>query len=268
MSDKKTRFKKDKFFEGIIKKEWSDSERNQKREENIHEKSSFVFLTLMIAGSMMTGCSLDRMAKEGSETEKKTVSVTKKTETPAEAPKKTEGEKETSSQEAQPEREDAESSEGTVNNSGQNSEQNVQASQPQDAEEEIPFQGWDSIVLYDIDMNSVQVKQGDDGTGNWYDENGVSYGNLDEVDESQPIENENGEIYYWNGSLAEQAAREANGEEDSGKEGINDPYDLFTWNPMTDTYTPYQQAGSDGSPVGQGTGWYYYNEEAGEYRPW
>ena len=232
------------------------------------KKAALFFLTLMIAGSMMTGCSLDRMAKEGSETEKKTVSVTKKTETPAEAPKKTEGEKETSSQEAQPEREDAESSEGTVNNGGQNSEQNVQASQPQDAEEEIPFQGWDSIVLYDIDMNSVQVKQGDDGTGNWYDENGVSYGNLDEVDESQPIENENGEIYYWNGSLAEQAAREANGEEDSGKEGINAPYDLFTWNPMTDTYTPYQQAGSDGSPVGQGTGWYYYNEEAGEYRPW
>ncbi len=242
------------------------------------KKAALFFLTLMIAGSMMTGCSLDRMAKERSETEKKTVSVTKNTETPAEtqkkaetpaeAPKKTEGEKETSSQEAQPEREDAESSEGTVNDSGQNSEENGQASQPQNTEEEIPFQGWDSIVLYDIDMNSVQVKQGNDGTGNWYDENGVSYGNLDEVDESLPIENENGEIYYWNGSLAEQAAREANGEEDSGKEGINDPYDLYTWNPMTDTYTPYQQAGSDGSPVGQGTGWYYYNEEAGEYRPW
>lgn len=135
------------------------------------KKAALFFLTLMITGSMMIGCSLDRMAKEGSETEKKTVSVTKKTEIPAEAPKKTEGEKEISSQEAQPEREDA--------------------------EEEIPFQGWDSIVLYDIDMNSVQVKQGDDGTGNWYDENGVSYGNLDEVDESQPIENENGEYRPW-----------------------------------------------------------------------
>ena len=76
-----------------------------------------------------------------------------------------------------------------------------------DTSEEIPDQGWNSIVLYDTDLNGVTVTRGDDGTGNWYDADGISYGNLDEIeDESAPIYNSNGKAYYWNGAYAQAAA--------------------------------------------------------------
>ena len=130
-------------------------------------------------------------------------------------------------------------------------------------------QGWNSIVLYDIDLNGIQVKRADDGI--WYDENGVSYGNLDNADESQPIVNENGEIWYWNGDLAEQAAEENSdnsSEDSSGTEDISDPFDLYSWDAGTGQYIPFQQAETDASPVGRGNGWYYYDEESSEFLPW
>ena len=130
-------------------------------------------------------------------------------------------------------------------------------------------QGWNSIVLYDIDLNGIQVKRADDGI--WYDENGVSYGDLDNADESQPIVNENGEIWYWNGDLAEQAAEENSdnsSEDSSGTEDISDPFDLYSWDAGTGQYIPFQQAETDASPVGRGNGWYYYDEESSEFLPW
>lgn len=102
--------------------------------------------------------------------------------------------------------------------------------------------------------------------------NGVSYGDLDNVDETQPIINENGETWYWNGLFAQQAADEENSagssEDASGTEGINDPYDLYSWDGGTQSYIPYQKAGGEGLPIGRENGWYYFDESSGEYLPW
>ena len=119
------------------------------------------------------------------------------------------------------------------------------------------------MFLYDIDLNGIQVKRADDGI--WYDENGVSYGDLDNADESQPIVNENGERSgTGTGDLAEQAAEENSdnsSEDSSGTEDISDPFDLYSWDAGTGQYIPFQQAETDASPVGRGNGWYYYDEE-------
>lgn len=159
--------------------------------------------------------------------------------------------------------------------SGQSSEASTAASgsKPQTDSSQIPEQGWDSIVLYDIHLNGVEVTRGNDDTGNWYDANGVSYGNLDEADESAPIYNSNGEAYYWNGAYAQEAANASSGSDADAEStditaSINDPYDLYSWDAGTNSYIPYQQAESDASPIGRGNGWYYFDAASGGYLPW
>lgn len=49
---------------------------------------------------------------------------------------------------------------------------------------------------------------------------------------------------------------------------ISDPFNLYSWDPGTDSYIPYQQAESDGSPIGRGNGWYYFDAESCTYQPW
>lgn len=131
----------------------------------------------------------------------------------------------------------------------------------------MPQQGWDSIVLYDVNMNSVYVTRGKDGSGNWYDENGISYGNLDEADENSPIYNENGKAYYWSGQMAQDAAEGVSGNTEEEPE-VSDPYDLYSWDAETNSYVPYQQAAGNAQPIGRGNGWYYYDEKRGNYLPW
>ena len=52
------------------------------------------------------------------------------------------------------------------------------------------------------------------------------------------------------------------------EENVQDPYDLYSWDPETGTYIPYQQADGNGEAIGRGNGWYYYDDEAGAYIPW
>lgn len=138
----------------------------------------------------------------------------------------------------------------------------------QSQEQEVPYQGWNSIVLYDINQHGITVQRGNDGTGNWYDLYGASYGNLDTLkDETQPIYNSRGEAYYWNGTLAEEAASDA-AENEEKKSEVNDPFDLYSWDPGTDSYIPFQMAESSGEPIGKGKGWYYFDESSGNYYPW
>lgn len=72
---------------------------------------------------------------------------------------------------------------GTSSGSGNNSE--------------IPPQGAFQMVLYNIYTDEdVIVKRGDDG--NWYDDDGVSYGDAEALmDEGSMIINENGDTFYW-----------------------------------------------------------------------
>lgn len=49
---------------------------------------------------------------------------------------------------------------------------------------------------------------------------------------------------------------------------ISDPVDLYSWDSGTNSFIPYQQAESDGSSIGQGSGWYYYDTASGSYPPW
>ncbi|WP_274422921.1 hypothetical protein [Blautia sp. XA-2221] len=228
------------------------------------KKAALFFMLAVMSGSVLTGCG------SGAETKEKTeVTATPK---PTKSPKKSETSQKTSTNENKPQ----ETSKGKNNSSanGSVSSEKTEKDTSKTIEEKVESgevsQGWDSIVLYDIDLNGVQVKRGDDG--NWYDENGVSYGNLDNADESQPIINENGDTYYWNGDLAEQAAEEENSdsssEDSSSTEGISDPFDLYSWDEGTGQYIPFQQAETDASPVGKGNGWYYYDEESNEFLPW
>lgn len=53
-----------------------------------------------------------------------------------------------------------------------------------------------------------------------------------------------------------------------GTSNISDPYDLYSWDPGTDSYIPYQQADGAGSPIDQGSGWYYYDSASDSYQPW
>ena len=285
-------------------------------------KKTVVLLILTLTlGSAITGCSLNRKAGKLSETQTEKISENSKKQTGKKDDKKTAF---------------AEKEKTPV----QKADKNDQTASQNTAPTEIPEQGWDSIVLYDRNLDGVTVNRGSDG--NWYDDNGISYGNIDEIeDESLPIYDENGKDYYWNASYAEKAALaeqdfpieqmepwtsiivyrkdlsnvrinrgedgiwydddgvsygdfsqpggsseedysnyDSNGEayywneldarkaamEESGE--ISDPYDLYSWDGGTNSYIPYQQAGSDGSPIGRGNGWYYFDAEEGEYLPW
>lgn len=171
----------------------------------------------------------------------------------------------------------------SMNSSTSTSETADSSTQRDEAETEndsqqIPEQGWDSIILYDTDMNGVNVTRGNDG--NWYDENGVSYGNLDTADDEAPIYNSNGEAYYWNGNFAQAAANASSDTDNDAEENIsysevtdssanvNDPYDLYSWDAGTNSFIPFQQAAGDGSPIGRGNGWYYYDSDNNNYVPW
>lgn len=161
----------------------------------------------------------------------------------------------------------------TSSNTSTDKESSTNSSNNTDSSD-IPYQGWDSIVLYDTNLNEVTVTRGNDGTGNWYDANGVSYGNLDTADESAPIYNSNGEVYYWNGAIAQAIAGDSSEETDNSSEGsdsisdVNDPYDLYSWDSGTNSFIPYQQAGSDGASIGRGNGWYYYDADTNNYLSW
>ena len=52
------------------------------------------------------------------------------------------------------------------------------------------------------------------------------------------------------------------------EENVQDPYDLYSWDPETGTYIPYRQSDGNGEPIGRGNGWYYYDDEAGTYILW
>ena len=69
------------------------------------------------------------------------------------------------------------------------------------------------------------------------------------------VTDQDGNKYYWT------APHDAS-------EEVTDPYDLYSWDPGTNSYIPFQAAESDCSPVGRGNGWYYYDEDSGEYVPW
>lgn len=60
----------------------------------------------------------------------------------------------------------------------------------------IPDQRAAQAMMYKADGSSVLIKLSDDG--NWYDENGVSFGDVDDaLTAGDPVTNENGETYYW-----------------------------------------------------------------------
>lgn len=227
------------------------------------KKAALFFLLAVMSGSVLTGYG------SGSETVEKT-EVTA-TPNPTKAPQKSGTSEKTPANENKSQGTSGEKDNSSAGSSG--TSENTQEDTSRTIEEKVESgeitQGWNSIVLYDIDLNGIQVKRADDGI--WYDENGVSYGDLDNADESQPIVNENGEIWYWNGDLAEQAAEENSdnsSEDSSGTEDISDPFDLYSWDAGTGQYIPFQQAETDASPVGRGNGWYYYDEESSEFLPW
>ena len=101
------------------------------------------------------------------------------------------------------------------------------------------------------------ISEADDG--NWYDSDGNYYGSWEDIEDAMVNENgvtdQDGNKYYWT------APHDAS-------EEVTDPYDLYSWDPGTNSYIPFQAAESDCSPVGRGNGWYYYDEDSGEYVPW
>ncbi len=236
-------------------------------------KKTVVLLILTLAlGSAITGCSLNRKAGKLSETQTEKISENSKKQTGKKDDKKTAS---------------AEKEKTPV----QGTDKNDQTASQNTAPTEIPEQGWDSNELYDGDLDSeekdsmeelgfstepwtsitvyrkdlseVRINRGEDGI--WYDDNGVSYGDFSQPggssEEDYSNYDSNGEAYYWNELDARKAAMEESGE-------INDPHDLYSWDGGTNSYIPYQQAGSDGSPIGRGNGWYYFDAEEGEYLPW
>lgn len=217
------------------------------------KKAALFFMLAMVSGSILTGCGFSLSTEEKTE-----ISATPKPGKVTKAPEKPVNNKDKNTEPLGNEENNAE-------NTGKDSSETIE----QKVESGEITQGWNSIVLYDIHMNEKLVRRGDDG--NWYDEDGVSYGDLENVDETQPIVNENGDTYYWNGDYAEQAAKEQEDQETEGENTesqVNDPYDLYSWDEGTESYIPFQEADGDGSPIGRGNGWYYYEEESGEFLPW
>ena len=94
-----------------------------------------------------------------------------------------------------------------------------------------------------------------------YDSDGNYYGSWEDIEDAMVNENgvtdQDGNKYYWTWTAPDDA---------SGK--VRDPYDLYSWDPGTNSYIPFQAAESDCSPIGRGNGWYYYDEDSGEYVPW
>ena len=113
-------------------------------------------------------------------------------------------------------------------------------------------------MIYDSEGNGRLISQADDG--NWYDSDGNCYGSWEDIGRAMDedgVTDQDGNKYYWTWTAPDDA---------SGK--VRDPYDLYSWDPGTNSYIPFQAAESDCSPVGRGNGWYYYDEDSGEYVPW
>ena len=132
------------------------------------KKAALFFLLAVMSGSVLTGCG------SGSETVEKTeVTATPK---PTKVPQKTETSQKTPENENKTQGTSNEKNDSSAG--GSDSSEKTEEDTSRTIEEKVESgeitQGWNSIVLYDIDLNGVQVKRGDDGV--WYDENGVSYG--------------------------------------------------------------------------------------------
>lgn len=120
----------------------------------------------------------------------------------------------------------------------------------QSAPEETAFPGPDTAMLVNLRGDTTTVyKLADgrymdrtnsvyifDGVDTWTDESSVEWNETAQISEAE--------------------------------ENVQDPYNLYSWDPETGTYIPYQQAEGNGEPIGRGNGWYYYDEEAGAYIPW
>ena len=116
----------------------------------------------------------------------------------------------------------------------------------------------DQAMIYDSKGNGRLISQADDG--NWYDSDGNCYGSWEDIGRAMDedgVTDQDGNKYYWTWTAPDDA---------SGK--VRDPYDLYSWDPGTNSYIPFQAAESDCSPIGRGNGWYYYDEDSGEYVPW
>ena len=116
----------------------------------------------------------------------------------------------------------------------------------------------DQAMIYDSEGNGRLISQADDG--NWYDSDGNCYGSWEDIGRAMDedgVTDQDGNKYYWTWTAPDDA---------SGK--VRDPYDLYSWDPGTNSYIPFQAAESDCSPIGRGNGWYYYDEDSGEYVPW
>ena len=110
-----------------------------------------------------------------------------------------------------------------------------------------------------VDTSASEDNGSTGNGGNWYDSDGNYYGSWEDIEDAMVNENgvtdQDGNKYYWT------APHDAS-------EEVTDPYDLYSWDPGTNSYIPFQAAESDCSPVGRGNGWYYYDEDSGEYVPW
>ena len=116
----------------------------------------------------------------------------------------------------------------------------------------------DQAMIYDSKGNGRLISQADDG--NWYDSDGNCYGSWEDIGRAMDedgVTDQNGNKYYWTWTAPDDTSGE-----------VRDPYDLYSWDPGTNSYIPFQAAESDCSPVGRGNGWYYYDEDSGEYVPW
>ena len=120
----------------------------------------------------------------------------------------------------------------------------------------------DQAMIYDSEGNGRLISQADDG--NWYDSDGNCYGSWEDIGRAMDedgVTDQNGNKYYWTWTAPDDVS-------DDASEEVRDPYDLYSWDPGTNSYIPFQAAESDCSPVGRGNGWYYYDENSGEYVPW
>ena len=124
------------------------------------KKAALFFLLAVMSGSVLTGCG------SGSETKEKTEATV--TPGPTKAPRISGTSEKTPANENK--------SQGTSNEKndssagGSDSSEKTEEDTSRTIEEKVESgeitQGWNSIVLYDIDLNGVQVKRGDDGV--WY----------------------------------------------------------------------------------------------------
>lgn len=84
----------------------------------------------------------------------------------------------------------------------------------------------------------------------------------------QGINDDPGDEEYQDPSYTEDSG-ETEGEPDGGS-GINNPYDLYSWDGGTNSFIPFQEADGEGLPIERGSweGWYYFDETTGAYLPW